>query len=79
MKGLATKLFNFGGLTKWYIDQAKTATLLTTRCSGSSYLNKVELQNGCLSLGHSKTSTSGKNFIKTTSVGMRATKSNETR
>lgn len=41
--------------TKWHIDQAKIATLLTTRCSGSSYLNKVELQNGCLSLGHSNT------------------------
>ena len=27
-------------------------TLLTSRSSGSSYLNKVELQNGCLSLGH---------------------------
>ena len=25
---------------------------MTTRSSGSSYLNRVELQNGCLSLGH---------------------------
>ena len=33
----------------------KIATLLTTRSSGSSYLNRVELQNGCLSLGHSNT------------------------
>lgn len=28
-------------------------TLVTTRSSGSSYLNKVELQNGCLALAHS--------------------------
>ena len=32
--------------------QQKVATLVTTRSSGSSYLNRVELQNGCLSLGH---------------------------
>ena len=25
---------------------------MSTRCSGSSYLNRVELQNGCLSLAH---------------------------
>ena len=49
--------------TKWHINQAKIATLLTTRCSGSSYLNKVELQNGCLSLGHSNT------FIPSTLAG----------
>ena len=29
------------------------ATLVTTRNSGSSYLNRVELQNGCLALAHS--------------------------
>jgi len=38
--------------TKHHIMQQKVATLVTTRSSGSSYLNKVELQNGCLSLGH---------------------------
>ena len=27
-------------------------TLVTTRSSGASYLNRVELQNGCLALGH---------------------------
>ena len=27
-------------------------TLVTTRSSGSSYLNRVELQNGCLALAH---------------------------
>ena len=32
--------------------RSKVATLVTTR-SGSSYLNRVELQNGCLSLAHS--------------------------
>ena len=38
--------------TKRHIIQRKVATLVTTRSSGSSYLNRVELQNGCLSLGH---------------------------
>ena len=28
------------------------ATLITARSSGSSYLNRVELQNGCLALAH---------------------------
>ena len=28
-------------------------TLVTARSSGSSYLNRVELQNGCLTRGHS--------------------------
>lgn len=32
---------------------ARLATLVTTRSSGSSFLNRVELQNGCLSRGHS--------------------------
>ena len=41
--------------TEWHITHGKVATLVTTRCSGSSYLNRVELQNGCLSLGHSNT------------------------
>lgn len=38
--------------TKHHITCQKVATLVTTRSSGSSYLNRVELQNGCLSLGH---------------------------
>ena len=33
----------------------KLVTLITTRSSGSSYLNKVELMNGCIALGHSNT------------------------
>ena len=41
--------------TEWHFRQRKVATLVTTRSSGSSYLNRVELQNGCLSLGHSNT------------------------
>ena len=43
------------GWTVWHITQSKAATLVTTRSSGSSYLNRVELQNGCLSLGHANT------------------------
>ena len=31
----------------------RLATLVTARSSGSSYLNRVELQNGCLTRGHS--------------------------
>ena len=38
--------------TKHHITCQKVATLVTSHSSGSSYLNRVELQNGCLSLGH---------------------------
>ena len=41
--------------TKRHISRGRLATLVTTRSSGSSYLNRVELQNGCLSLGHANT------------------------
>ena len=37
------------------ISNAKVVTLVTSRCSGSSYLNRVELQNGYLSLDHLNT------------------------
>lgn len=37
-----------------HILKNKLATLVTTRCS-ASYLNRVELQNGCLSRGHAAT------------------------
>ena len=40
--------------TQHHIATEKVVTLVTTR-SGSSYLNRVELQNGCLSLGHANT------------------------
>ena len=41
--------------TQHHLFRSKVATLVTSRSSGSSYLNRVELQNGCLSLGHSNT------------------------
>lgn len=39
--------------TARHLEKGSIATLVTTRSSGSSYLNRVELQNGCLSLAHS--------------------------
>ena len=36
-----------------HLKRPTLATLVTARCSGASYLNKVELQNGCLALAHS--------------------------
>ena len=41
--------------TERHILKQKVATIVTTRSSGCSYLNRVELQNGCLSLGHAHT------------------------
>ena len=38
--------------TLHHIETYTEATLVTLRSSGSSYLNRVELQNGCLSLVH---------------------------
>lgn len=38
-----------------HVSRKTKVTLVTTRCSGDSYLNRVELQNGCLSRGHSNT------------------------
>ena len=49
--------------TDWHMSRGKVATLVTTRSSGSSYMNSVELQNGCLALGHSNT------FIPSTITG----------
>lgn len=49
--------------TERHLLKNKAATLVTTRSSGSSFLNRVELQNGCLSLGHSNT------FIPSTLAG----------
>ncbi len=49
--------------TERHLLRKKVATLITTRSSGSSYLNRVELQNGCLSKGHSNT------FIPSTLAG----------
>ena len=39
--------------TEYHLSQGNYVTLVTTRSSGSSYLNRVELQNGCLSQAHS--------------------------
>ena len=39
--------------TRDHLLNERLATLVTTRSSGSSYLNCVELQNGCMSRGHS--------------------------
>ena len=50
--------------TAHHLSKGRVATLITTRSSGSSYLNRVELQNGCLSLGHSNT------FIPSTLAGL---------
>ncbi|CAB4038298.1 Chromatin modification-related YNG2, partial [Paramuricea clavata] len=38
-----------------HVNRKTKVTLVTTRCIGDSYLNRVELQNGCLSRGHSNT------------------------
>ena len=35
-----------------HMQRPTVVTLVTTRSSGASYLNRVELQNGCLALGH---------------------------
>lgn len=38
--------------TKRHLIKGTKAIMVTTRSSGSSYKNRVELQNGCLALGH---------------------------
>lgn len=49
--------------TKRHLVREKLVALVTTWSSGSSYLNRVELQNGCLSRGHANT------FIPSTLAG----------
>ena len=39
--------------TERHLEQKKVCTLVSTKCSGSSYLNCLELQNGCLAISHS--------------------------
>lgn len=46
-----------------HLEHEKLVTMVSSRSSGSSYLNRVELQNGCLSLGHSNL------FIPSTMAG----------
>ena len=38
-----------------HVQKERLATMVTTCSSSSSYLNRVELQNRCLSLGHANT------------------------
>ena len=47
-----------------HIEESKLVTMVTSRSSGSSYLNRVELQNGCLALAHANL------FIPSTLNGM---------
>lgn len=58
--------------TERHLEQEKVCTLVTTRCSGSSYLNRVELQNGCLSVAHGNifipSTIHGSNFGKSGSI-----------
>ena len=58
--------------TERHIMKCKVVTIVTTRSSGSSYLNRVELQNGCLSLGHSNlfipSTLSGSNIDQATGL-----------
>ena len=49
---------------KTHIATSKFVSIVTSRSSGSSYLNRVKLQNGCLSLGHANL------FIPSTLAGM---------
>lgn len=46
-----------------HVARPTKITMVTKRCSGDSYLNRVELQNRCLSKGHSNT------FIPSTLCG----------
>ena len=52
MRVLLMRRCNFLG-TERHLRNAYVASLVTARNSGSSFLNRVELQNGCLALGHS--------------------------
>lgn len=49
--------------TEIHMSLPTKVTLVTTRCSGDSFLNRVELQNGCLARGHSNL------FIPSTLLG----------
>lgn len=49
--------------TERHMTKPTKVTLVTTRSSGDSFLNRVELQNGCLSRGHSNL------FIPSTLLG----------
>ena len=56
--------------TERHMTKPTKVTLVTTRCSGDSFLNRVELQNGCLGRGHSNL------FIPSTLLGSNLMKKN---
>lgn len=66
--------------TERHINHGKICTLVTSRFAGGSYLNKVELQNGCLALGHSNlfipSTINGSNFDSNGKVDMAKLKAN---
>ena len=39
--------------TEYHLTQENYNTLVSTRCGGANYLNRVELQNGCSAKAHS--------------------------
>ena len=39
--------------TEWHLKMSKVCTMVTARYAGGSYLNRVELMNGCLTRAHS--------------------------
>lgn len=38
--------------TKRHVEHPTYSIILTTRSSGSSFMNRVELQNGCMAVAH---------------------------
>ena len=56
--------------TECHLERNLYATIVIVRCSGSNYLNRVELQNDCLALGHANlfipSTLSGSNVDPTT-------------
>ena len=49
--------------TERHLEMGKQCTMVTSRFSGGSYLNRVELLNGCIAIGHSNL------FIPSTILG----------
>ena len=41
--------------TERHYQKQTKVQMVSTRCSGDSYLNRVELQNSCLARGHANT------------------------
>ena len=55
--------------TKRHLQKGNKAILISTRNSGASYRNRVELQNGCLALGHANLFILFNLFIPSTLYG----------